>query len=70
MAGRFFTFFYSEQKQMTRLRVQEMKNKLIAENGSIQNIAGIPDDLKQVFALSILFSYTCSSLLVFRHVGF
>ncbi|KAK0148491.1 Ribonucleoside-diphosphate reductase large subunit [Merluccius polli] len=28
---------------------EEMKNQLIAENGSIQGIAGIPDDLKELY---------------------
>jgi ribonucleotide reductase alpha subunit len=26
-----------------------MKNTLIAHNGSIQNVAGIPDDLKRIY---------------------
>merc|ERR1712130_371980 len=31
------------------LWTMDMKNKLVAHNGSVQNIAEIPDDLKQIF---------------------
>ncbi|UYV79319.1 RRM1 [Cordylochernes scorpioides] len=51
LSGEFLVVNYHLLKDLTKLGLwnEDMKNRLIANNGSIQNIEGIPDSLKMLY---------------------